>query len=111
VPRGSAVDTDFRWVGAIGTGGLFAFVMSALVHVGRLKATGFQRQIDLFWGYWDYVFIVLLSIPFGLIYGFSDPRLWREMLGAFFVILAAIGIAKYFVKRHLHGTSANSSSS
>ncbi len=102
---------EFNWVDAIGTGGLFAFGMSVLVHVGRLKATGFQRQIDLFWGYWDYVFIVLLSIPCGLMYGFPAPRLWREMLGAGFVILAAIGIAKYAVKRHLQWTNTNSSNS
>jgi len=103
--------TEFNLVDAIGTGGLFAFGMSALVHMWRPKATGLERQINLFWGYWDYVFIVLLSVPLGLMVGFSDPGLSRKMFGAGIVFLVALGIARYVVKSQLQWTSTNSSTS
>ncbi|MGA8768697.1 MAG: hypothetical protein WB559_16905 [Candidatus Acidiferrales bacterium] len=103
--------TQFDWVDAIGVGTIFAFGMLWLLYSNRQKTGELRRQTTLFWGRWEYVFVVLASVLVGTMYGSRDQRLHQELFVATLVLLAPLAITRFILWRRLRRTNANSSSS
>jgi len=105
------MDPYTRLSAAFTFGVLLALGMSLRVHLGRVKATGLQKQVSLAMGNWDYALLVLASIGAGIVYGYFYRLSREELIVIFLVTFAPLGITRLLVKRNLRRKNATLSQS